>query len=489
MKKTNNNPITEMEQLAATITEGTKNTLKDILSEAVSNFLREEVLNEDDEETEDDTEEIKDNETSVEETDEISDDADNAEETLEKAEDDTDESETDGDEWSEFDDYKIGNEDGSEQYDFTNETDPETVVKVFKLMKNDDQVSVVKDGEKVCITDNEAGTEYVIELDCETSCNNELNDEITMAESLGYTDNYQSKYPIQGLTMGDTPKNTKDWHKGVPTGTNKPWAGKGKSEPFNKKVEKVFEITLNDGIEDDEMFIDDNEMFDDVYPFNDNFKQVELNGKYNLIDKDGNMTYPDQWSDDFIRENEIDEDDDDVFYEATNVGGFVQQNSTSKSHVPNSNGRKARNMSKGGEKKTGTADPRYSGVNESLENKMLKALKENKQLKETVSKVSKIMKEAVQVNVNLGHIVRLMVENSTTKTEKEDIIKRFNTVKSNDEAKNLYESISSELKKSHSTIVTEQATTAQDSKKINESKIYDEPNGVLDMMKRMGMCK
>ena len=450
MKKTNNNPVTEMEKLAATITEGTKNTLKDILSEAVSNFLHEEVLNEeDDEETEDDTEEIKDNETSVEETDEISDDTDNntVEETPENADDEDKETETDGDEWSDFNDYKIGDENGSEEYDFTNETDPNTLVKVFKLMKNDDQVSVVKDGEKVCIKDNEAGTEYVIELDCETSCNNELNDEITMAESLGYTDNYQDKDPIEGLTMGDTPKNTKDWHKGVPTGTSKPWAGKGKSEPFNKKVEKVFEITLNDDIEDDdEMFVNDNDMFD----------------------------------------NEI---DDDVFYEATNVGGFVQQNSTSKSHVPNSNGRKARNMSKGGEKKTSTAVPRYSGVNESLEMKMRKALQENKQLKETVGKVSKIMKEAVQVNVNLGHIVRLMVENSTTKTEKEDIIKRFNAVKSSNEAKTLYESISSELKKSHSTIVTEQATTAQDSKKINESKIYDEPNGVLDMMKRMGLTR
>lgn len=459
MKKNNNNPVTEMEKLAATITEGTKNTLKDILSEAVSNFLHEEVLNEDDEETEDDTEETKDNETSVEETDEISDDTDNntVEETPENADDDSNETETDGDEWSDFNDYKIGDENGSEEYDFTNETDPNTLVKVFKLMKNDDQVSVVKDGEKVCIKDNEAGTEYVIELDCETSCNNELNDEITMAESLGYTDNYQDKDPIEGLTMGDTPKNTKDWHKGVPTGTSKPWASKGKSEPFNKKVEKVFEITLNDGIEDDdEMFVDD-DMFVDNY--------------------------------DMFIDDDIYTDEDNIVDEATNVGGFVQQNSTSKSHVPNSNGRKARNMSKGGEKKTGTADPRYSGVNESLENKMLKALKENKQLKETVSKVSKIMKEAVQVNVNLGHIVRLMVENSTTKTEKEDIIKRFNTVKSNDEAKNLYESISSELKKSHSTIVTEQATTAQDSKKINESKIYDEPNGVLDMMKRMGLTR
>ena len=50
MGKTDKNSVLEMEQLAASITEGTKNTLRDILSEAVSNYLREEVLNEDDDE-------------------------------------------------------------------------------------------------------------------------------------------------------------------------------------------------------------------------------------------------------------------------------------------------------------------------------------------------------------------------------------------------------------------------------------------------------
>ena len=80
-----------------------------------------------------------------------------------------------------------------------------------------------------------------------------------------------------------------------------------------------------------------------------------------------------------------------------------------------------------------------------------------------------------------------MVENTTTKAEKEDIVKRYASVKSNDEAKALYESISSELNKTHSTVITEQATTVESSKQINESKIYDEPNSVRDMMKRMGM--
>lgn len=429
MGKTDKNSVLEMEQLAASITEGTKNTLRDILSEAVSTYLREEVLNEDDDETED-TEETPDVETSdVEEFGETSDDADDAEEAPEEADEvedteadaDVEDTGDEGDEWADFADYKIGDDEGSEEYDFTQETDPNKLVKVFKLMKNDDQVSVVKDGDKVSIKDNEEGTEYVIELDAEASNDNdELNDDFTMAESVGYTDNYQDKDPIEGLSMdGSAPKGTKDWHKGVPTGTKKPWAGKGKSDPFGKKAEKVFEITLNDEVELDE----------------------------------------------------------------THTRGAVKDRSTTISNAREAQPARNKRTAANGQVTTTTVSP----TTESLQKKIDAALLENKQLKETVAKVSKIMKEAVQVNVNLGHIVRLMVENSTTKAEKEDIVKRFNNVKSNDEAKTLYESISSELKKSHSTIMTEQATTVENSKKINESKIYDEPNGVRDMMKRMGM--
>lgn len=430
MGKTDKNSVLEMEQLAASITEGTKNTLRDILSEAVSNYLREEVLNEDDDDTED-AEETPDVETSdVEEFDETSDDAENVEEAPEEADEaeeaeadsaDADDAEDEGDEWADFADYKIGDDEGSEEYDFTQETDPNKLVKVFKLMKNDDQVSVVKDGDKVSIKDNEEGTEYVIELDAEASNDNdELNDDFTMAESVGYTDNYQDKDPIEGLSMdGSAPKGTKDWHKGVPTGTEKPWAGKGKSDPFGKKTEKVFEITLNDEVELDE----------------------------------------------------------------THTRGAVKDRTTPISNARASQPARNKRTAANGQVTTTTVSP----TTESLQKKIDAALLENKQLKETVAKVSKIMKEAVQVNVNLGHIVRLMVENSTTKAEKEDIVKRYNNVKSNDEAKALYESISSELKKSHATIVTEQATTVESSKKINESKIYDEPNSVRDMMKRMGM--
>ena len=428
MKKTEQNPVNEMEQLAASIQEGTKNTLRDILSEAVGKFIKEEIINEDDDEEAEDVEETPDTETSdVEEFDETSDDSETEEEDPEEA---AETENADGDEWADFDDFKITDDEGSEEYDFTNETNPETLIKVFKLMKNDDQVSVVKDGDKVSVKDNEAGTEYVIELNCDDSSDNneEFNSEMTMAESLGYTDNYQDKDPIEGLSMdGSTPKNTKDWHKGVPTGTQKPWAGNGKSEPFGKKTEKVFEITLTDDVEMEEEPIEEN-----------------------------------------------------------HTRGGVTDRSTTISNARK--GQPARNKRVAGQQVNGTAD-NPSLHQESLQKKIDAALLENKQLKETVAKVSKIMKEAVQVNVNLGHIVKLMVENSTTKAEKEDIVKRYSNVKSNEDAKALYESISSELKKAHSTVFAEQTqkTTVEGSKQINESKIYDEPNSVRDMMKRMGM--
>ena len=433
MEKKDKNSIVEMEQLAASITAGTKNTLRDILSEAVSNYLREEVLNEDDKESEEEDETLT-KSSDVLKSDETSDDANDAEEALEKVDDvdidtvddtDDDVAESEGDEWTDFDEYKIGDDEGSEEYDFTNETNPETLVKVFKLMKNDDQVSVVKDGDKVSIKDNEVGTEYVIELDCESLENNEDNNtEFTMAESLGYTDNYQDEDPIEGLSMGDTPKNTKDWHKGVPTDTKKPWAGKGSNKPY----EQVFEITLNDDVD-----VESDDMEEPI-------EENATTSKYQQRRMVKTMAPENAYVQDGA-------------HEVSQGGKMVSKNQ----------------------------------VSESLQKKIDAALLENKQLKETVAKVSKIMKEAVQVNVNLGHIVRLMVENSTTKSEKEDIVKRYSAIKTNEDAKKLYESISSELKKSHSTVIAEQATTTEGSKKINESKIYDEPNGVLDMMKRMNM--
>lgn len=374
----------------------------------------------------------------------------------------------DGDEWADFDKYKISDD----EYDFTNAEDEE-IVKVYKLMKNDDQILVHKDDNgNVNIQDNETGAEYLIKLDDEGEATGvesddevitddsaeddfENNDYDDMNEStermfelvleydsnVGYTDNYQKKDVMTNPGMSEPGKNVNDWDAGVPHGTEKPWSGyKGSKK---NKADK---------------------------PFNDSKgKQLE--------------------------EENIEE--------ATNVGGFVQQNSTSKSHVPNSNGRNARSMSKGGSRVKGTATPRYNSgdvdvtvtvngdekTNESFMRRANKALSENKELKTTLTDVMQSLKEAAVTNHNLAQIIKLISENSTSQDEKKEIISRFSKeAKTIEASKNLYESISRDLKKSNKMNITEdKSLTVEGSKKINETTIYKSPDMLdsLDLMHRM----
>ena len=60
------------------------------------------------------------------------------------------------------DSYEILNWELVEEHDFTNETNPETLIKVFKSMKNYDRVSVVKDGDKVDLNEYE----FIITYSC-----------------------------------------------------------------------------------------------------------------------------------------------------------------------------------------------------------------------------------------------------------------------------------------------------------------------------------
>ena len=240
--------------------------------------------------------------------------------------------------------------------------------------------------------------------------------------------------------MTEPVKNVNDWDAGVPHGTEKPWSG---------------------------------------YP-----------GKKNKADKPFNASKGKQLEEEEAVEGAVEA----PVEEATNVGGFVQQNSTSKSHVPNSNGRNARSMSKGGKRVKGTVTPRYSGgeedtVSESFMKRANKVLAENKELKATLTDVMTSLKEAAVTNHNLGMIIKLISENSTTQDEKKEIISRFsNEAKTVEASKNLYESISRDLQKSKKMNITEEASlTVEGSKKINETKIYQSPDVLdsLDLMHRM----
>ena len=481
--------------LANSLKENTESAVKTLLDEAVRDTYAK-LLSEDDdkdyeeEEVEDTSSDITNDAESVDaatddvegtdtgmEADESIDDAavEGGDDTVVAGAEEGGEPSDEGDEWAEFDKYKISDD----EYDFSNAEDEE-IVKVYKLMKNDDQILVHKDDNgNVNIQDNETGAEYLINLGdngeatgvaasepsddvitddegaddfgAEDDFENENNDMNESTErmfelvleydsNVGYTDNYQKKDVMTNPGMSEPGKNVNDWDAGVPHGTEKPWSG---------------------------------------YP-----------GKKNKADKPFNAGKGKQLEEEEAVEGAAEA----PVEEATNVGGFVQQNSTSKSHVPNSNGRNARSMSKGGKRVKGTVTPRYSGgeedtVSESFMKRANKVLAENKELKATLTDVMTSLKEAAVTNHNLGMIIKLISENSTTQDEKKEIISRFsNEAKTVEASKNLYESISRDLQKSKKMNITEEASlTVEGSKKINETKIYQSPDVLdsLDLMHRM----
>ncbi len=474
--------------LANSLKENTESAVKTLLDEAVRDTYAKLLSEGDDkdyeeEEVEDTSSDITNDAESVDAAMDDVEDTDTgmeADEPIDDAEKD-DEPGEESDEWAEFDKYKISDD----EYDFSNAEDEE-IVKVYKLMKNDDQILVHKDDNgNVNIQDNETGAEYLIKLDDEGEAtdvaasepsddvitddegaddfgaeddfeneNNDMNEStermfelvLEYDSNVGYTDNYQKKDVMTNPGMSEPGKNVNDWDAGVPHGTEKPWSGyPGKKN----KADKPFNGGKGKQLEEEEA----------------------IDG---AVEECGNVEAPVE--------------------EATNVGGFVQQNSTSKSHVPNSNGRNARSMSKGGKRVKGTVTPRYSGgeedtVSESFMKRANKVLSENKELKTTLTDVMASLKEAAVTNHNLGMIIKLISENSTTQDEKKEIISRFsNEAKTVEASKNLYESISRDLQKSKKMNITEGASlTVEGSKKINETKIYQSPDVLdsLDLMHRM----
>ena len=394
--------------------------------------------------------------------------------------------EDEGGEWSEFDKYKVSDD----EYDFSNAEDEE-IVKVYKLLKDDDQVVVTKSDEKVSIKDNETGAEYLIDLggdesnaveptdnvggetefeleadsddnlenDFENEDDEDMNEsrifEIALNEynsNVGYTDNYQSKDVMTNPGMSEPGKNVNDWDAGVPKDSKKPWSGKkndkSENQPFTAQKGKTVE--------------EEGEMEDTV---------------------------------DTVTEAAIQELKTRQEHTA-NVG------STSRTDGDNGNrrrkGRSFHTAQNGQE--TGTGDNPYNNnsakdvnVNVKVEGVIKKAnaiFEENKALKNALKQFKATLEEAAVTNVNLGNIIKLVMENSTSMDEKKEIIARFgNEANTVEASRTLYESISRELQKKSKMNIDESKEYSVNDNKINETQIYRSNDilNSLDLMHRI--CK
>ena len=383
--------------------------------------------------------------------------------------------------------YQAGDED---TLDLTN-AGMDEVLKVYRALSDDDQIVVKKEGSKINLQDNGTGAEYIIDLgtdDAEPAMengeadqlaeesyvgasdeynelaeeeNNELeepemtNEETLFEIDLGYTDNYQDKDPIDGLNNSEPSKSGRSWHKGIPTGTEKPWAGKGtekKGDPFDNSVNEnltqldddYFAAGLNDtGVAEVET--------EDGMPFDKKVGNVDENFTTSKYQKRH-----------------------EVKTKATNSGDKEKPMQTRNTSIENEYNAEINEMK-----------AKYGKLLEAY--KKLKA--RDKKLNETVKELHTGLKEAYMTNVNLGKCTRLFIENTTTQAEKLNIVERFsNEAKTPKQAQVLYESISKELAKK--TTVDESKVTEKTVVTESKAPVYKSQDllNTIDLMNRVLNC-
>ena len=457
----------EIEQLSKALREGTEKTLRNLVKEAIEDIVK------DDDEKSHEPESIEDDSYEVQdvETDGTSSETPDEEHHEENGEGEKASSDEDGaDEWGDYDEFKVGDN----EYDFTG-VDGDLALKIYQALADDDQISVKKDEEgKIQVSDGETGANAVIELtpedgsadDGEEGTSDEIipdeegagsedinielepdaeggaDDEIEidlgdgfdeepsddeLNEDLGYTDSYQ-KDVMPGLNMNEPAdkKATYSMDAGAPEGNKKPWAGK-----HDEKDYKETHTDLAEGCE-------------------------------------GGAC-----------EKELEE-------------GATTVSSQSVAKVT----RTQTSEPRGEHKREVAKEITVAGkrLDEAKALKILEAAKaiqaENKQIKALAGKLRKSLEEAATLNLNYGKIVTLLVNESTTKAEKQSIIERFSKVTTVKEGAMLYESIKRELNESHkgdaANVLNEQISV-ESSKTINETPIYQTSanNKSIALMERM----
>ena len=478
MKKNNTaeKTIRNAEEIARALKESTEKSMKDLMNEALASLINDDDEDKDEEPVDEpcidgteDSCEVEDVNTDVADSDET------PEEEGENAEEESGETpaEDADDEWSDMEDYKVGDND----YDFTgvDDEDGEMLLKVYNKLGDDDQIFVKKDEEgNYEVKDEETGAEYVIKLDADA------------AEE----------------TPEETPEET---------------APEADTEDAEGEEELTIDLGGDEDGEDDD-FIDISLDGEDAEETEDELKE-EKNMMVNDYQKDVmpglNMNEPADKKATYSMDNGAPEGnkrpygekgDDDPFDQKVNeevnecgtapVGG---EEATLEEDGQGLNTKHAMKKSTNRLNKDAQNQHVVSDVNDAtvkalkesaakIFNKAKEIQAENKQYVACIDKLKKAVYEAATLNVNMGQVIKLLVNETTTAKEKKTILERFNNVKTIKEGKTLYETIKRELNENKkASVVLEKQISAKSSDMLNETTIYQnrKSNPALDLMDRM----
>jgi hypothetical protein len=499
--------LLQMKSIEEAISENAKGILASTMKEEISELVKESLFGTKTkkslrEQEEDDTEEVVGVETDTEV-------ADDSEETIDV---DTEVNPEDGD----VDVTMMGaevntdNEDELPPLDMTG-AKPGEVLKVFKAMGDEDGIIVVKDDNKIHLTDNNTNNEYFIDLgdDSGLSMENPMEDmnesviyELVFEEKEGDMENSEmdesydemdesydemdesydemdetiyelevseSMKPVGmgfGKMKNGLPKssvNNKGFNDDMEDGVKSEKTGKGPKFKYPKVKHGVTESEMDEEYMEEGWM--DEEMIDDMKTESD-----YMEGDY----MEGDYMEGDYMEGDYM---------EDIAFEGDDMGGETTEASRTMTYR-----RRA--------ERDRVAAPSQVR-NESVKKELNLLREKNEEYKKALDFFRNKLNEVAVFNSNLAYSTRLFTEHSTTKQEKINILRRFDNVETIKESKSLYKSIKSELEgvNNSNEVVTESVqrkliSTPSNGSASNliESKTYENPQ-FLRMKDLMGKIK
>ena len=471
--------LLEAEQIDATFKSNAKEILSQTMSSEIEAMVKESLtgskkrrLKEEDEEEIDldlDTEEGEeesdeldldfDTEEGEEESDDLELDTDEdmdldldlGDESEEESEEESDDLDLDfdlGDESEEEIDMELGDE--SEVMDVVDLSGPEVSdaerISVFKKMGPNDEIEVINDNGMVTLKDNKSGSEYRIELNSTGNVSNVEAEEIELGEG------------------------------------------------FEEQDGIIYEVVIDDEDEMSYMGLDDtedeSEEEDEMSSYMSK-KGLHYTEKYNDNPrlKGGQKTkLPDELQKGIVGSED---DEDEMSYMArtkSTKGRYVTGNRTN----PYARARMGSSEYMGESKTPQITKLIKENTDLNTKNSTLEIenteLKENQEkMVEALKQFRKKLQEVAVFNSNLTYAVRLFTENSTTKEEKQEILKRLDSAKDLKESQSIYKQLVKEYTNGKTpikeTIEEKINKTASSGAQISESSVFVHPE--LQNMKKL----
>ena len=434
--------LLQMKNLEEAVTENAKGILASTMKEEIKELVKESLTEE--EEIEEMSKDIKEksykkkgHSEMAEQEDEIEMDIEDEDEMEPEMGDMDDETEMDDmDDETEMDDFEMGDEDmmmtdlpGDEfnmddeetllPLDLTGASDEE-ILKVFKAMGEEDGIIIKKDNERISLSDENEDVEYEIQLESEEDeMEMEMSEEDEMEMEMSEEDEMEME--------------------------------------MSEEDEIVYEIEIDDEISEE---IEEGQGYDD--------REDEREGM-----KHGKMANKDLKSMKSRR-------DDAHFETRKEESKEIARSNASMRKVPNA-------KSAPETAKKYASDRMRPAVKESqlvvsLKEEVSQLREKNEEYRKALNIFKEKLNEVAVFNSNLAYATRLFTENSTSKQEKINILKRFDSIETIKESKNLYKTLKEELDSKETSVVSESVKSKIQKPMSNgsatnliESKTYENP--------------